>query len=42
MEFFTADILQFFNEKRQKFDFWVDSWVITINYKHFRDFLETP
>ena len=40
MECFTADFLQFFTEKRQKFSFSVDGWVLVIKSKHFRDFLE--
>ena len=40
MEYFTADLLQFFTEKRQKIGFCVDGWVLAIKSRHISDYLE--
>ena len=40
MDCFTADFLQFFYRKMSEFVFWVGGWVLAIESKHFRDFLE--
>ena len=41
MEFFTTDILQFFNEKRQNWTFGLTARYSPLNLNIFRDFLET-
>ena len=40
MECFAADFSQFSRTSVSKFAFWVAGWVLTIKYKHFRDFLK--
>ena len=37
---FYSWCLAVFYRKTSKFAFWVASWILTIKFKHFRDFLE--